>query len=161
MPTLLLTLPPAQAGKENSPQKLHEELITMTKRILMIEDDREMVTLGRLILEREGYEVLAAYGGAEGLDLLRRENGNVDLLLLDIMMIGMDGWQVLTEVKTDEKLRHIPVIMLTARHYLEDENETATYADKFEHYVVKPFVVRDLLAKIAEVLDRVEKSNTK
>jgi DNA-binding response OmpR family regulator len=52
----------------------------MTKRILMIEDDREMVTLGRLILEREGYEVLAAYGGAEGLDLLRRENGNVDLL---------------------------------------------------------------------------------
>ncbi|MEJ2557473.1 MAG: response regulator [Anaerolineae bacterium] len=133
----------------------------MAKRILMIEDDREMVTLGRLILEREGYEVLAAYGGAEGLDLLRQENGNVDLLLLDIMMIGMDGWQVLTEVKTDEKLRHIPVIMLTARHYLEDENETATYADKFEHYVVKPFVVRDLLAKIAEVLDRAGKNNAK
>lgn len=130
----------------------------MAKRILMIEDDREMVTLGRLILEREGYEVLAAYGGAEGLELLHRENGKVDLLLLDIMMIGMDGWQVLTEVKTDEKLRHIPVIMLTARHYLEDENETATYADKFEHYVVKPFVVRDLLAKIAEVLNRSEKT---
>lgn len=128
----------------------------MVKRILMIEDDREMVTLGRLILEREGYEVLAAYGGAEGLDILRREDGGVDLLLLDIMMIGMDGWQVLTEVKADEKLRHIPVIMLTARHYLEDEEKTATYADKFEHYVVKPFVVRDLLAKIAEALNRSE-----
>jgi two-component system alkaline phosphatase synthesis response regulator PhoP len=126
----------------------------MGKRILMIEDDREMVTLGRLILEREGYEVLAAYNGTEGLDLLRRENGKIDLLLLDIMMIGMDGWQVLTEVKSDEKLRHIPVIMLTARHYLEDEDETAAYADKFEYYVVKPFVVRDLLAKIAEVLNR-------
>jgi two-component system alkaline phosphatase synthesis response regulator PhoP len=126
----------------------------MGKRILMIEDDREMVTLGRLILEREGYEVLAAYNGTEGLNLLRRENGKIDLLLLDIMMIGMDGWQVLTEVKSDEKLRHIPVIMLTARHYLEDEDETAAYADKFEYYVVKPFVVRDLLAKIAEVLNR-------
>jgi two-component system alkaline phosphatase synthesis response regulator PhoP len=126
----------------------------MGKRILMIEDDREMVTLGRLILEREGYEVLAAYNGTEGLNLLRRENGKIDLLLLDIMMIGMDGWQVLTEVKSDEKLRHIPVIMLTARHYLEDEDETAAYADKFEYYVVKPFVVRDLLAKIAEVLSR-------
>jgi two-component system alkaline phosphatase synthesis response regulator PhoP len=126
----------------------------MSKRILMIEDDREMVTLGRLILEREGYEVLAAYNGTEGLDLLRRENGKIDLLILDIMMIGMDGWQVLTEVKSDEKLRHIPVIMLTARHYLEDEDETAAYADKFEYYVVKPFVVRDLLAKIAEVLNR-------
>lgn len=126
----------------------------MAKRILMIEDDREMVTLGKLILEREGYEVIAAYDGAEGLDLLGRESDSIDLLLLDIMMIGIDGWQVLSEVKADEKLRHIPVIMLTARHYLEDEDETATYADKFEHYVVKPFVVRDLLAKIAEVLDQ-------
>jgi CheY-like chemotaxis protein len=126
----------------------------MSKRILMIEDDREMVTLGKLILEREGYEVLTAYDGAQGLELLQQENGDVDLLLLDIMMTGMDGWQVLTEVKADEKLRNIPVIMLTARHYLEDREETASYADKFEHYVVKPFVVRDLLAKIAEVVDR-------
>ena len=126
----------------------------MRKRILMIEDDREMVTLGKLILEREGYDVVAAYGGAEGLEFLQREDAAVDLLLLDIMMIGVDGWQVLTAVKADEKLRHIPVIMLTARHYLEDEEQTANYADKFEHYVVKPFVVRDLLAKIAEVLSR-------
>ena len=126
----------------------------MRKRILMIEDDREMVTLGKLILEREGYEVVAAYGGAEGLELLYREDETIDLLLLDIMMIGVDGWQVLTAVKSDERLRHIPVIMLTARHYLEDEEQTANYADKFEHYVVKPFVVRDLLAKIAEVLNR-------
>jgi DNA-binding response OmpR family regulator len=126
----------------------------MRKRILMIEDDREMVTLGKLILEREGYDVVAAYGGAEGLEFLQREDAAVDLLLLDIMMIGVDGWQVLTAVKADEKLRHIPVIMLTARHYLEDEEQTANYADKFEHYIVKPFVVRDLLAKIAEVLSR-------
>ena len=126
----------------------------MRKRILMIEDDREMVTLGKLILEREGYDVVAAYGGAEGLELLQQGDVAIDLLLLDIMMIGVDGWQVLTAVKADEKLRHIPVIMLTARHYLEDEEQTANYADKFEHYVVKPFVVRDLLAKIAEVLNR-------
>jgi DNA-binding response OmpR family regulator len=126
----------------------------MRKRILMIEDDREMVTLGKLILEREGYDVVAAYGGAEGLEFLQREDAAIDLLLLDIMMIGVDGWQVLTAVKADAKLRHIPVIMLTARHYLEDEEQTANYADKFEHYIVKPFVVRDLLAKIAEVLSR-------
>jgi two-component system alkaline phosphatase synthesis response regulator PhoP len=141
-------------GSHQANSRVHQELIAMAKRILMIEDDREMVTLGKLILEREGYEVLVAYGGAEGLNLLRQEDSNVDLLLLDIMMTGMDGWQVLTEVKTDQKLRHIPVIMLTARHYLEDEDETATYADKFEHYVVKPFVVRDLLAEIAKVLNR-------
>jgi DNA-binding response OmpR family regulator len=143
-----------RTGSHRANSRVNQELIAMAKRILMIEDDREMVTLGKLILEREGYEVLVAYGGAEGLNLLRQEDSNVDLLLLDIMMTGMDGWQVLTEVKNDQKLRHIPVIMLTARHYLEDEDETATYADKFEHYVVKPFVVRDLLAEIAEVLNR-------
>jgi DNA-binding response OmpR family regulator len=142
----------SQGEETQAHSRLREGLKMMAKRILMIEDDREMVTLGKLILEREGYEVLVAYGGAEGLELLRQEDGNVDLLLLDIMMTGMDGWQVLSELKADRTLRHIPVIMLTARHYLEDEDETATYADKFEHYVVKPFVVRDLLAKIAEVL---------
>jgi len=122
----------------------------MSKRILMIDDDQEMIDLGRLILEKQGYEVLAAYSGEEGLALLHHTP--VDLVLLDIMMLGMDGWQVLSEIKADKKLCHIPVIMLTARHYLEDEAQTAAYADKFVGYVVKPFVVRELLQKIEEAL---------
>jgi two-component system alkaline phosphatase synthesis response regulator PhoP/two-component system response regulator VicR len=117
----------------------------------MIDDDSEMVALGKLILEREGFDVLSAYGGKEGLDILHRES-NVDLVLLDIMMLGMDGWQVLEKIKHDESLTHIPVIMLTARHYLEDENKTTGYADMFDGYVVKPFVVRDLLGKINKLL---------
>lgn len=125
----------------------------MTHRILMIDDDREMVTLGKLILEREGFEVLSAYSGAEGLDLLRKQVDNVSLVLLDIMMVGMDGWQVLETVKNDNGLAHIPVIMLTARHYLEDESETANYSHLFDDYVVKPFVVRDLMGKINRLLN--------
>ena len=124
----------------------------MSYRILMIDDDREMVTLGKLILEREGFEVLSAYSGVEGLEILNQEVANIDLVLLDIMMIGMDGWQVLETIKGDEKLAHLPVIMLTARHYLEDESETSNYADKFDGYIVKPFVVRDLLGKINNLL---------
>ncbi len=125
----------------------------MSCRILMIDDDREMVTLGRLILEREGFEVLSAYSGVEGLEILNQDD-NVDLVLLDIMMIGMDGWQVLETIKGSETLSHLPVIMLTARHYLEDESETSNYEDKFDGYVVKPFVVRDLLGKINNLLQR-------
>ncbi len=124
----------------------------MSYRILMIDDDREMVTLGKLILEREGFEVLFAFSGVEGLEILNQEVDNVDLVLLDIMMIGMDGWQVLETIKGDKKLAHLPVIMLTARHYLEDESETSNYADKFDGYIVKPFVVRDLLGKINNLL---------
>ncbi len=121
----------------------------MASQILMIEDDREMVTLGRLILEREGYRVLSAYSGQEGLELLNEHYNDIDLVLLDVMLPGMYGWEILEHIKTDEKTKHIPVIMLTARHYLEDEVETGKYADLFAEYVVKPFVVRDLLQKIA------------
>jgi len=124
----------------------------MPHQILMIDDDREMVTLGKLILEREGFDVLYAYSGADGLEILNKEGNNISLVLLDIMMIGMDGWQVLETIKNSKEHAHVPVIMLTARHYLEDESETSNYADKFDGYVVKPFVVRDLLGKINELI---------
>lgn len=125
----------------------------MPHRILMIDDDREMVALGELILKREGFTVVSAYGGADGLEALKKESDTISLVLLDIMMIGIDGWEVLETIKADEQLSNIPVIMLTARHYLEDESETANYAGLFDDYVVKPFVVRDLLAKINRLLD--------
>ncbi len=124
----------------------------MAHRILMIDDDKEMVTLGKLILEREGFEVLSAYSGMEGLQVLDREGNKINLILLDIMMLGIDGWQVLETIKGDKKHAHIPVIMLTARHYLEDESETANYSDMFNGYVVKPFVVRELLGRINSLL---------
>lgn len=126
----------------------------MKHRILMVDDDREMVTLGKLILEREGFEVVSAYNGTEGLDVLNESNGSIDLVLLDIMMVGMDGWQVLETIKKSEQHKDLPVIMLTARHYLEDESETSNYAHLFDDYVVKPFVVRDLLGKINNLINK-------
>ena len=120
------------------------------ERILMIEDDEEMIALGELILAKESFEVLSATNGAVGLDLLR--DNAVDLILLDIMMDEMDGWQVLEAIKADPQLASIPVIMLTARHYLEDEEMTAKHADQFVSYVVKPFVVRELVQEVRKVL---------
>jgi CheY-like chemotaxis protein len=120
------------------------------ERILMIEDDEEMIALGELILAKESFEVLSATSGAIGLDLLR--HNAVDLILLDIMMDEMDGWQVLEAIKADPQLAPIPVIMLTARHYLEDEEMTAKHADQFVSYVVKPFVVRELVQEVHKVL---------
>lgn len=122
----------------------------MGKRILVIEDDPEMVSLARLFLERAGYEVLSALEGETGLEVLRTEP--VDLILLDIMMAGMDGWDVLRAVRANEQWRDMPVIMLSARHYLEDEKETSAYAEMFTDYVVKPFAVRDLVDKIGSAL---------
>lgn len=124
----------------------------MSTCVLMIEDDREMVILGKLILEREGYEFIAAYDGRSGLEILDTHKEKVDLVLLDIMLPKMYGWEVLKQIKAAAEMNHIPVVMLTARHYLEDEVETSQYADLYSAYVVKPFVVRELLDTIAEVL---------
>jgi len=131
----------------------------MSTCILMIEDDQEMVILGKLILEREGYEFIPAYTGQEGLETLQENKPKIDLILLDIMLPQMYGWEVLERIKADETTKKIPVIMLTARHYLEDEKETSRYADLFSAYVVKPFVVRELLDTIATVLSRADDNN--
>jgi two-component system, OmpR family, response regulator len=128
--------------------------------ILMIDDDREMVTLGKLILEREGFKVLYAHSGVEGLEILNKERDNISLVLLDIMMVGMDGWQVLEKIRANDQYAALPIIMLTARHYLEDESETSNYAHLFNGYVVKPFVVRDLLGKINDLINKKKATQT-
>ncbi|MCR4406031.1 MAG: response regulator [Anaerolineae bacterium] len=122
----------------------------MTKRILMIEDDKGMVALGRLMLEGAGYEVLSAYDGPTGLQILR--TNQVDLVLLDIMMVEMDGWEVLDEIRSDNAFRDLPVIMLTAREQRENIQSVLEHKGQFYDYVVKPFVVRDLLATIRRAL---------
>jgi two-component system alkaline phosphatase synthesis response regulator PhoP len=117
---------------------------------MIIEDDADMIELLSVILRRGGYEPVPALGGLEGLRNLR-ENG-ADLILLDLMMDDLNGWKVLETVKTDEHLRQIPVLIISARHHLEDPETTAAHEGQFEGYLVKPFVVRDLLTAILEAL---------
>jgi CheY-like chemotaxis protein len=118
---------------------------------MIIEDDPDMIDLLSVILRRGGYEPVAGLGGQQGLGLLRE--GGADLILLDLMMDDMSGWRVLELVKEDESLRNIPVLIVSARHYLEDPHQTEAHAGLFEGYLVKPFVVRDLLTKIVEALE--------
>jgi DNA-binding response OmpR family regulator len=120
----------------------------MAKYVLMIEDDAEMLMLGKIILDKGGYGVLTATNGPEGLAALAENKDKISLILLDIMLPGMYGWEILRTIKVDESVKHIPVIMLTSVHYLDDQGQAAEYAELYSDYVVKPFVVRDLLDKI-------------
>jgi CheY-like chemotaxis protein len=124
--------------------------MTQKPRVMIIEDDADMIQLLSVILKRGGYAPVAALGGNEGLRLLRE--GAVDLILLDLMMDDINGWQVLDIVKADPDLRQIPVLIISARHHLEEPEQTAAHAGLFEGYMVKPFVVRDLLDKIVEAM---------
>ncbi|MEJ2736181.1 MAG: response regulator [Anaerolineae bacterium] len=122
-----------------------------TERVMIIEDDPDMIDLLSVVLRRGGYEPVPALGGLEGLRLLREDKA--DLILLDLMMDDLSGWKVLEIVKKDEHLRQIPVLIVSARHHAEDPEQTAAHAGLFEGYLVKPFVVRDLLGMIVEALE--------
>lgn len=125
--------------------------MTQKPRVMIIEDDPDMIDLLSLVLRRGGYQPVSALGGTQGLQKLREEGA--DLILLDLMMEDISGWAVLDAVKRDEHLRSIPVLIVSARHQLEDPQTTAAHAELFEGYLVKPFIVRDLLTQIVEALE--------
>jgi CheY-like chemotaxis protein len=125
--------------------------MTKIQRVMIIEDDPDMIDLLSVVLKRGGYKPVPALGGLEGLRILRE--GGADLILLDLMMDDLNGWKVLEIIKEDEYLRQIPVLIVSARHHTEDPEQTAAHAGLFEGYLVKPFVVRDLLGMIVEALE--------
>ncbi|MFZ5917438.1 MAG: response regulator [Chloroflexota bacterium] len=118
----------------------------MSKKILVVEDDPDMIDLARLFLQKAGYRVLGALGGQAGLDVLSREP--VDLVLLDLMMGGLNGWDVLKAIRASERWQDLPVILISARYSMVESAERAASCGMFSAYVSKPFVVRDLLQKI-------------
>jgi len=82
------------------------------KKLLLVDDFRDIVLATRIFLEGEGYEVLEAYDGVQAIDILKAETP--DLIILDVMMPRMDGWATLTKIQADPRLVGIPVLMLTA-----------------------------------------------
>ena len=123
----------------------------MTKaRILCIEDDPDMIDYIKLILGKAGYEVIGADGGAEGLEAMQREQP--DLILLDLMMPGMDGAEVLLRKGEDASIRHIPVIALTALNTPFDQVMWLARTDLQDFIVKSKLPRRELIARIERVL---------
>ena len=119
------------------------------KKVLCIEDEPEMIDLIKLILERKGFEVLGAVGGKEGLEVIRREMP--DLILLDLMMPEVDGWEVFRQMRADEQMKDIPVIVVTAKAQSIDK-VLGLHIAKVDDYVTKPFGPQELLRSVNKVL---------
>jgi DNA-binding response OmpR family regulator len=120
-----------------------------TRRILCIEDDSEMTDLIRLILARKGFEILVAGGGQVGIRKVREEKP--DLVLLDLMMPDMDGWEVYQQMKADEKTKDIPVIVVTAKAQSIDK-VLGLHIAKVDDYIAKPFSPQELMESVEKVL---------
>jgi DNA-binding response OmpR family regulator len=126
---------------------------SQAKRVVCIEDEPEMIDLVRLILGRKGYEVIGANGGVEGLEAVRREKP--DLVLLDLMMPDMDGWEVYQQIKADEALRHIPVVVVTAKAQSIDK-VLGLHIAKVDDYITKPFGPQELLESVSKILGQID-----
>lgn len=121
----------------------------MNNKIMIVDDEADVVETVKLILESEGYETMFAFNGMECMEKL--EKAKPDLILLDIMMQPMNGWQVLRAIKENDKLDKIPISMLTVvpltADNFKDEN-----LENIENYIIKPFSKRSLLEKVKELL---------
>jgi two-component system alkaline phosphatase synthesis response regulator PhoP len=128
-----------------------------SRTIVCIEDEPGVIELIRLILERRGFKVVGAVSGVEGLEAVRQVKPS--LVLLDLMMPGMDGWEVYRRMKADAIMKTIPVIIVTAKAEGIDE-VLAKHIAKVDDYIKKPFSLQELMQAIERVLHRKTKPSS-
>lgn len=124
----------------------------MKRKVLVVDDNPDSVTIMRGILENRGYEVVAANTGSEALDLLRREA--VDVVLLDVMMPEMSGMEVLQRIKENADTGSLPVILVTAKTH--DEDLLSGYQYGADYYITKPFTAKQLVYGLELILGKGE-----
>ena len=126
------------------------------RKVLCVDDDQGILKFLSRLLEKSGYEVLAAPGGSEALEILG--SNSVDLIILDIRMPGMDGYQLLDEIRYSEHAS-VPVVMLTARD--KDEDVIKGYREGADYYVTKPFsteTIRNIVSYLIGDLSQDERA---
>ena len=127
------------------------EVSNMAEKVLIIDDEEHIVELIKYNLESSGYKTYEAYNGIDGLKIARKELP--DLILLDLMLPGIDGLEVCKRLRADDKLKQVPIIMLTAKS--EEIDKILGLELGADDYITKPFSIRELNARIKAVLRRI------
>ena len=124
----------------------------MARKILVVDDERHIVRLVEVNLTRAGYDVVVAYDGIEALEVVGKETP--DMIVLDVMMPRMDGFEVLKKLQADESTQNIPVIMLTAK--AQDADIFKGWSSGVSSYLTKPFNPRELLTFVERIFQSIE-----
>ena len=117
--------------------------------VLLVDDNSKYL---KDALPFYGYEVQTALDGVQALKILAKDNEKIDIVLLDVMMPNMDGWETLKHIRSDERIKNLPVIMLTAVN--NEQKMVAGLKNGADDYIVKPFILPNLLARMEAVLRR-------
>ena len=125
----------------------------MPRRVVCVEDEQDVIDLMRLIVERQGFEFIEARGGVKGIETVTRLKP--DVVLLDLMMPGLDGWEVYDTLTSDPETKDIPIVIVTARAHHDDRVEDMRVTNA-ENLVTKPFGP----AQLIETIDRVLRSSS-
>ena len=131
-------------------EKALESMSDTRQKILIVDDEMDALLALKVALEAEGYNVAEAKDGHEAIDKVYSETP--DVILLDLMIPGIDGFEVCRQLKSDDMYRHIPIIMLTARGEIDDKVEGIELGA--DDYVTKPFNLKELKARVKMVLRR-------
>ena len=126
----------------------------MGKRIVVVEDDEKIVTMIMTSLGREGFNIKSASDGISGLNMVKKEIP--DLLILDLMLPGLDGFDVCREIRMDRRTAQIPIIILTCKS--EEIDRILGLELGADDYITKPFSPRELMARVKAVLRRLDQS---
>jgi two-component system response regulator VicR len=129
----------------------------MANKIMVVDDEPDVVDLVKLVLESDGFDVVTAYSGKEALEKIGQEMP--DLVLLDIMMPLMDGWEVYSRIKANPITKDIPVAMLTAKSQSIDKM-IGLHVVKVDDYITKPFGRSELLERVKRILKEKGKLQT-
>jgi len=121
-------------------------------KVMIVDDEEHIVKLVKIALEMGGCEAIEALSGEDCLEKLKKQESRPDLILLDIMMPGISGYEVCRKIKTDAKLENIKVAMLTAKGQKGDAEEGLKCGA--EDYIIKPFDPYELIEQIKELSDR-------
>ncbi len=119
------------------------------RRVVVIEDDPEMIELVKLILAKDGFDVAGANNGRDGLGVI--EESQPDVVLLDLMMPDMDGWEVYQSMKAQDSMKNIPVIIIPAKAQSIDR-VLGLHIAKVDDYITKPFSPSELLTSVRKVI---------
>jgi DNA-binding response OmpR family regulator len=146
-------LSPGQTGSASAAPTRNP---TPKRRVLVVDDERDIVDLVRYNLTKNGYEALVANDGQEALQIATRELP--DLIILDLMLPGLNGTEVARRLKGDPRTAHIPIVMLTAKG--EETDVIVGLTLGADDYVTKPFSIKILLARLATVLRRADSAGS-
>jgi CheY-like chemotaxis protein len=126
----------------------------MDRKVLIVEDDIESLKLIGLMLQRRGYKIVAANSGNQA--LIKAQSENPDVVILDVMMPGMNGYEVCRKLRSSPRTAHLPIIMFSAKALVEDK--TAGFAAGADDYLTKPIHPTELVAHVEKLLERSERA---